>query len=429
MKKPPFVAVPPDQIAAEESIISAILNDNEQLHEIDLRPDEFYWQNSRLIYAAMAGMIGAGEAADLVTVAHRLGSDVPMSAISHYLDTVPVSTNIVRHAEIVRQGAQRRQLKALADQASQMCDEGADCSAIIAHIQDISLSDGPKKDPSMAAIAARCIQRLEETTASDTPPGLPTGFSDFDRVMGGLHPTDLILIAGRPSMGKTSLMLNIIRNLGFHSIPGLTQSFEMSDTQLGNRLLSDVGGIDSSLFRHGKVPGHLWPDIHHAADTVAPMPIWVEDMSGMTISQVEVTARKYHRLHGIRYLAIDYLQLFADWSPDNPASMPDITRRLKGLAKSLEIPVIVLSQLNRMLEQRSSKVPMLSDLRDCGSIEQDADLVLFPYRASVYDKKIPSTVAQLIAAKNRNGPTGTFDLAWSEEHMRYYDPPFGDCHV
>ncbi len=415
--------ITPDQIAAEESVISSILNDNEQLHEIDLRPEEFYGRESRLMFTAMAGMIAAGEEADVVTVAHRLVGDVQMSTVSRFLDVVPISTNIVRHAEIVRQGAQRRQLKLLALQAVQMCDDGADLNSVIAQLQDIPLGNTTKKDTSMATIAAQCVQRLEETTAAEGPPGLPTGLQNFDRVMGGLHPTDLIILAGRPSMGKTSLMLNIGRDLGHRGEAGLIFSTEMSDVQLGNRLLSDVGNIESSIFRHGKVQDGWWPDIHQAADAVAAMPLYIEDTSGITIAEIEVTARKYHRLRGIRWIALDYLQLLGDWDSGDQAAMSNITKRLKGLAKSLNIPIICLSQLNRKLEERLDKVPKLSDLRDSGSIEQDADMVLFPFRPYVYDTQTSPTAASLIVAKNRNGPTGDFTLAWSEQFMRYYDAP------
>jgi len=414
----------PDQIIAEECVIASIFYDNDQLFEVDLRPDEIYTPRNQLLFAVMSDLIAAGEVADLVTVATQLRGQVQAAEISLIFDRIPVSTNIRRHAEIVREGARRRSLHQRATQATQACTENGNIDDIVALMQDTHDDLTPRQDTSLAAITTQCIERLEETNAADGPPGLSTGFTAYDRVMGGLQPTDLIIMAGRPSMGKTALLLNIARNLGHCQESGLIFSLEMSATQLGNRLLSDVGGVDSQIFRHGKVPSNRrWQEIRDAADTVSQMPIHIEDTPGITISQVETLSRKYHLRHGIRWIGLDYLQLMGDWDTEKQSAMSNITKRLKNLAKSLNIPVMVISQLNRALELRSDKVPKLSDLRDSGSIEQDADIVLFPYRPSVYDKNISPTVAELIAAKNRNGPIGPFDLAWSEENMRFYDAP------
>ncbi|SCY84305.1 replicative DNA helicase [Desulfoluna spongiiphila] len=418
-----FLGATPDQVAAEESVIASLLCDNEDLFDVDgLRPGDFYNPQSQLIYAAIAEIIGAGKTADLVTVSHRLKGEVPAAEIARFLDRVPISTNLKAHADIIREGAKRRTLQKQAFSAAQACSQGVDINEIVTlmHNTDDDRTEG--HDISMASIATRSMEWLEEMDAADGSPGLPTGFKEYDSVMGGLHPTDFILIAARPSMGKTALLLNMARNLGRRKVPGLIFSMEMSERQLCNRLTSDVGSINSQIFRHGKVPSEaMWQRIHDAASAVAEMPLYIDETPNQSISQIETIAQKYHRRCGIGWIGVDYLQQMKGWNPKEQGDMADITKRLKGLAKRLDIPVIALSQLNRKLEDRTSKVPILSDLRDTGAMEQDADIVLFPYRPAVYSEEAHPNAATLIAAKNRNGPIGKFDLRWDPEYTRFND--------
>ena len=411
----------PDQVAAEESVIASLLCDNEDLFEAEgLRPEDFYKPQAQLIFSAIVEIVGGGNTADLVTVSHRLKGEVPAAEIARFLDFVPVSTNVKAHADIIREGARRRMLQRQAFSAAQACSQGVELNEIVSLMHNTDDDRTEAHDISMNSIASRSIEWLEEMDAGNGSPGLPTGFKEYDSVMGGLHPTDFILIAARPSMGKTALLLNIARNLGRRKAPGLVFSMEMSERQLCNRLTSDVGSINSQIFRHGKVPSvAMWERINDAASTVADMPLYIDDTPNQSISQIETISQKYHRRHGIGWIGVDYLQQMKGWNPREQGDMADITKRLKGLAKRLDIPVIALSQLNRKLEDRTSKVPILSDLRDTGAMEQDADIVLFPYRPAVYSDEAHPNAATLIAAKNRNGPIGKFDLRWDPEYTRF----------
>lgn len=415
---------PPDLLAAEESVISSLLVDNEQLFEIDLLPEEFYKPDCQLIYSAITGLIGEGTAADLVTVANRLRGQVAASRLSYLIDSVPLSLNISAHAEIIRDGARRRALVAKANKAMTQCSEGISVEEILADLQSFESEYTSNRDVSLSAITTRAIESLEKKHHADGPPGLPTGFAEFDRTLGGLHPTDLHILAARPSMGKTAMALNIARNLGHHNYPGLIFSLEMSEEQLCNRLISDVGNVNSQIFRHGKVPDdRTWKDITQAAATISEMPIYIIDTPGLTLPQIQAISRKFKMVHGIRWIIVDYLQQMGDWDPESQKATGSICRGLKGIAKVHDLPLIALCQLNRNLEIRKDKVPIMSDLRDSGSLEQDADVVIFPFRPYVYDRKASPIAASLIAAKNRNGPVEVFDLSWSKEHTRYYDPP------
>jgi len=419
----PLLGATPDQVAAEESVIASLLCDNDDLFELDdLHSEDFFNPQGQLIFSAITEIVGQGKTADLVTVSHRLKGQVPAGEIARFLDSVPFSVNLKAHASIVREGARRRNLQRQAFKAAQACSQDMDINEIVSLMHDTDDGRTTRHDISMASIATRSLEWLEEMDAADGSPGIPTGFKEYDNLMGGLHPTDFILIAARPSMGKTSLLLNIARNLGHRKIPGLIFSMEMSERQLCNRLISDVGSINSRIFQRGKVPsGSMWQRINEASSTVAEMPLYIDDTPNQSISQIETIAQKYHRQCGIGWIGVDYLQQMKGWNPKEQGDMADITKRLKGLAKRLGIPVIALSQLNRKLEDRPLKVPILSDLRDTGAMEQDADVVLFPYRPAVYTDAAHPNAAFINAAKNRNGPLGKFEVYWDGEHTRFCD--------
>ncbi len=441
--------IPPQNVEAEQSVLGAMLISRDAIDKAGeiLTEEDFYRQDDRIIFSAIMDLHGRNEAVDLVTVTEELrkmgkleaiGGTAAITALSN---AVPTAANVVYHAKIVEEKSLRRQLiEAATDVAASGYEEEEDIAQTIDKAEQKILAVANRKHSGgmvkIKDIVKAAMGRIEELYDSkDAYTGLPTGFTDFDRMTSGLQPSDLIIVAARPSMGKSSLVLNIAEHVAIKGHKSVAFfALEMSKEQLTNRILSAEAGVDSHSFRSGALSGNDWDDLAHAMDVLHDVPIFMDDTSGITIPEVKAKIRKINQdpeKTPIGLVVIDYLQLMTSGkrTENRVQEISDITRNLKIMAKELNVPVIALSQLSRAAEKssgRSDHRPQLSDLRDSGSIEQDADIVLFLYREGYYTsmsgeslEESDSSTAECIIAKNRHGETGKVDLGWDGAHTRF----------
>lgn len=379
------------------------------------------------------------EAVDLVTVTEELrrlgkldaiGGTAAITALSN---AVPTAANVVYHAKIVEEKSLRRQLiNSATEVAASGYEEDQDIAQTIDQAEQKILAVANRKHSGgvvkIKDIVKSAMARIEELyDTKDAFTGLPTGFTDFDKMTSGLQPSDLIIVAARPSMGKSSLVLNIAEHVALDGGKSVAFfSLEMSKEQLVQRLLCSQARIDASRLRIGQLQESEWPNLVSAADKLSAAKIMLDDTPGMTALEMRSKARRWKNENGLDLIIVDYLQLMQGSSKrasDNrQQEMSDISRSLKGLARELNVPVIALSQLSRSVEQRTSKRPMLSDLRESGALEQDADIVCFIYRDDYYNQDTEQkNVAELIVAKHRNGPVGTVPLYFRKDITRFED--------
>ena len=426
---------------AEQSLLSACIISSESLLEAIeiLRPDHFYRTSHQKIFQAMICLHNKNEPVDLVTLANKLNQKNQLAEIggatylANLVDNIPLATNILHHANIIRDKAVLR----LAIQKSQniikSCyEDSGDVTKTIdtaqREILSIEIEDPDDKNYStMSEIAEEGFDILDERSRnSGKITGISTGFTQLDVLTWGLQPSDLILIAGRPSMGKSALAINLASHAAIEeNIPVAIFSLEMSKQQLLFRMLSDKAKINGQKFRSGMFSRAEWGQLNASAGRIADAPIYIDDSSSLHIDQVLRRSRRIWKKHGIKLIVIDYLQLMqGDKTASREREIASISGGLKGLAKELNIPVIALSQLNRGLENRNNKRPMLSDLKDSGTLEADADVVAFIYRDEMYNKDENNPekgVAEIIVAKQRNGPTGTTTLAFVGRYTSFYN--------
>jgi replicative DNA helicase len=430
--------IPPHSIEAEQSVLGGLLLDNSAWDKAGdlLNDDDFYRFEHRHIYAAIGGLINGSKPADVITVFEQLqslgkaeecGGLVYLNALAQ---SVPSAANIRRYAEIVRERAVLRKLVAASDEiatnafnpqgrpVSQILDEAESQIFRIGEEGSKSRQGFQSMDQLVVALIDR-VNELHENGAEEVT-GVRTGLYDFDRMTAGLQPGDLIVLAARPSMGKTALALNIGEHVAVaEGLPVVVFSMEMGAAQLALRLVGSLGRIDQSNLRTGRLRDDEWGRLSEAVEKLSKVSMFIDESPGLTPSEVRARARRQARICGqLGLIIVDYLQLMTGsggTSEENRATvLGEISRGLKGLAKELKCPVIALSQLNRSVEQRTDKRPMMSDLRESGAIEQDADVIMFIYRDEYYTKeacKEPG-VAEVIIAKQRNGPTGTVKLAF-----------------
>lgn len=433
--------IPPQNIEAEQSVLGAMLLSREAIDKAGeiLSEGDFYRPDNRIIFSAIMDLHSHNEAVDLVTVTEELrrmgkldaiGGTTAITALSN---AVPTAANVVYHAKIVEEKALRRQLiNAATEVAASGYEEEADIAQTIDQAEQKILAVANRKHAGgvvkIKDIVKSAMARIEELYDSkDAYTGLPTGFTDFDKMTSGLQPSDLIIVAARPSMGKSSLVLNIAEHVALKGGKSVAFfSLEMSKEQLVQRLLCSEAGIDASRLRIGQLQESEWPNLVSAADKLSSAKIMMDDTPGMTALEMRSKARRWKNENGLDLIIVDYLQLMQGSSKrasDNrQQEMSDISRSLKGLARELNVPVIALSQLSRSVEQRTSKRPMLSDLRESGALEQDADIVCFIYRDDYYNPDTEQkNVAELIVAKHRNGPVGTVQLFFRKDITRFYD--------
>jgi replicative DNA helicase len=428
--------IPPHSIEAESSVLGGLLLDNEAWDRVsDLLTDgDFYRHEHRLIYLAMGTLINGAKPADVITVfeqlqsqgkAEELGGLMYLNALAQY---VPSAGNIRRYAEIVRERAILRKLVSASDEIATQAfnPKGRPVATILDEAEQKIFNIGEEGArtkqgfQAMHTLVVDLMDRVQEM--ADNPndvTGVPTGFYDLDRMTAGLQAGDLIVLAARPSMGKTALAINIAEHVALHEgLPVAVFSMEMGAAQLAVRIVGSIGRIDQGHLRTGKLTDEEWPRLTEAIEKLRTISLHIDESAGLTSSQLRANARRLARQCGkLGLIVVDYLQLMSGSTNDGEnraTELGEISRGLKMLARELQCPVIALSQLNRSVETRPDKRPMMSDLRESGAIEQDADIIMFIYRDEYYTKdacKEPG-VAEIIIAKQRNGPTGVVKLAF-----------------
>ncbi len=447
--------LPPNSVEAEQSVLGGLLLENEALDRIAdiLNQADFYRHDHRLIYTHIAKLIEQNRPADIVTVAESLENSAELSSVGGiaYLGALaqntPTAANIRRYAEIVRERSIMRKLVEVGSGIAESAynPQGRDAQQLLdeaeAKIFQIAESGnrGSQGFVNIQTLLPKVADRIDflyqrENQGSVT--GVPTGFDDLDEKTSGFQPGDLIIVAGRPSMGKTAFSLNIAENVALDTKKAVAVfSMEMGATQLATRMIGSVGRLDQHRMRNGNLEDEDWARLTTALGKLNDAPIFIDEGAGLSSFDVRARARRLHRqTGGLGLIVVDYLQLMAGTSgraSENRATeISEISRSLKSLAKELEVPVVALSQLNRSVEQRPDKRPVMSDLRESGAIEQDADLILFIYRDEVYnpDSEDKGT-AEIIIAKQRNGPIGRVRLTFLGQHTRFENFSSGNAHM
>lgn len=431
--------VMPNSVEAEQSVIGSMLMDREAIiiAAETLVLEDFYHRQYGIMFETMVEMNNENKPVDLVTFQDRLREkDVPPEAysleiIKELLDAVPTSANIRQYASIVKQKAVLRNIIKVNEEISNACYLGRDKTEDILADTEKKIFDLVKNkgDHDIDPIEQVVLEALDKISAAarnrGAVTGVPTGFKDLDYKLSGLQPSDFILIAARPSMGKTAFVLNIADHVALKA--GVTTavfSLEMSNVQLVNRMLSLESSVDADKLRKGRLDGSDWGKLIEGADNIAKSKLIIDDTPSISIAELRSKCRKLKMEKNLGLVIIDYLQLMSGSgrSDSRQQEISDISRSLKALAREIEAPVVALSQLSRAVEQRPDHRPMLSDLRESGAIEQDADVVMFLYRDDYYNKDtdIPG-VAEVIIAKQRNGPIGTVSMAWIAEQTKFAD--------
>jgi replicative DNA helicase len=435
--------VPPHSIEGESSVLGGLLLDNEAWDRVGdiLLDTDFYRHEHRQIYATIGVLVNGNKPADVITVfehlqsqgkAEEIGGLAYLNSLAQY---VPSASNIRRYAEIVRDRSILRKLVSASDEIATNAfnPKGRPVAEIVDESEQkiFNIGEQGKRNKqgfqAMDALVVSLLDRVQEM--ADNPndvTGVPTGFIDFDRMTAGLQAGDLIVLAARPSMGKTALAINIAEHVALaEGLPVAIFSMEMGAAQLAVRIVGSIGRIDQGHLRTGKLTDDEWPRLSEAIERLRTISLHIDESAGLNSSELRANARRLSRQCGqLGLIVVDYLQLMSGSGGDGEnraTELGEISRGLKMLARELKCPVIALSQLNRSVEQRPDKRPMMSDLRESGAIEQDADIIMFIYRDEYYTKdqcKEPG-VAEVIIAKQRNGPTGTVKLAFMNRFTKF----------
>ena len=431
--------VMPHSIEAEQSVVGAMLMDKDAIltaAEI-VSGQDFYQTAYGVIFDSMVELFNEGKPVDLVTLQERLKEkDVPpeiasLEFVRDLVSAVPTSANVKYYAQIVADKSMLRKLIKLNDEISNTCYAGKESLEAILETTEKSMFQLLQQRNTgeyvpIRQVVLNALDRIEKASKSKgTVTGIPTGFIDLDYKLSGLQPSDLILVAARPSMGKTAFVLNIAQYVAFKKDRATAIfSLEMSKEQLVNRLFSLESQVDAQALRTGNMKDSDWEKLIEGAGIIGKSKLIIDDTPGISVSELRSKFRKYKLEHGLDLIIIDYLQLMTGSvgkrSESRQQEISEISRSLKGLARELNVPVIALSQLSRAVESRPDKRPMLSDLRESGAIEQDADVVMFIYRDEYYNKDSEyKKQAEIIIAKQRNGPVGTVHLAWLGEYTKF----------
>lgn len=434
----PVERLPPHNIEAEQSVLGSLLIDRDAIIRVAsmLKSDDFFHGANGTIYQAILDLYNRREPTDFVTLTDELGRRDRLDQIggvaylSSLLTAVPTSVHVEYYGKIVERTATLRrlidagaQIVSIGYRDSVDVEEALDSSEKV--LFDVSQRRTGRDFQSIADVVERFFDQISElTTNRGALVGVPTGYSELDKLTGGLQRSDLIIIAARPSVGKTAFTLGIAYNAAvLHARTVGIFSLEMSAEQLVQRLLATETGIDSHRLRLGQVEDHEWERISRAVGRLSEAQIFIDDTAGLSIMELRSKARRLQAEHGLDLLMIDYLQLMSGRRSENRVQeISDISRGLKGIARELNVPVIALSQLSRAVETRSDHRPLLSDLRESGSIEQDADVVMFIYRDELYDENSEQKgIAEIAVAKHRNGPVGKANLRFFQKTARFAD--------
>ncbi len=433
--------VPPHSIQAEQSVIGGLMLDNSAWDQIAdvVSEEDFYRREHRLIFRSVESLAEKNQPYDVVTLSEeleRFGQLKEAGGLA-YLGSLakdtPSAANIKAYAGIVREHSVMRQLIHVGTDIanSGFQPEGRDSTQLLDEAEQRVFqiaeqgSRGKGGFVGIKSLLTKAVDKIETLFEQDDPiTGLSTGFTDLDKMTSGLQPADLVIVAGRPSMGKTTLAMNISENIAVNSgKPVAVFSMEMPGEQLAMRMMSSLGRIDQHRIRTGRLEDDEWPRLTSAVSILAEAKLFIDDTPAMTPTEVRARARRLMREHGeLGLIMIDYLQLMQapSHAENRTNEISAISRSLKALAKELKVPVIALSQLNRSLEQRTNKRPIMSDLRESGAIEQDADLVVFIYRDEVYNQdSTEKGIAEIIIGKQRNGPIGTLRLTFLGKYTKF----------
>ena len=430
--------VMPNSLEAEQSVIGSMIMDQDAIvtaMEILLQED-FYHKQYGILFDAMIELYSSGQPVDLVTLQNKLKEkDVPQEVsslefVGELVRAVPTSANVKYYCNIVKENSMKRKLIRVTEEIENECYAGKESleSVLDKTEHDIfallSSRTGGDYVP-IRQVVMNALEKIEKASQQDgNVTGIPTGFIDLDYRTAGLQPSDLVLIAARPSMGKTAFVLNIAQYVAFHeNMCTAIFSLEMSKEQLVSRLFSLESRVDAQALRTGNLSDADWAKLVEGAGIIGDSELIIDDTPGISISEMRSKCRKYKLEHDLKLIIIDYLQLMSGSGRSTDSrqqEISDISRSLKALARELNVPVLALSQLSRAVEQRPDHRPMLSDLRESGAIEQDADVVMFIYRDDYYNKDTElKGISEIIIAKQRNGPIGTVNLAWLPEYTKF----------
>lgn len=446
MTEIPSHRLPPQSLEGEMSVLGGVLLENEALNKTLelLRPDDFYRDSHRKIFDALIELSDRGEPADLVTLTAQLQQRGHLEAVggSQYLvtlaDYVPTAANIVYYCRLVKEKALARRLIQVSTEIATRSYQGGDVEENLDWAEkSIFEIAGMKSRPSYYSTREilkdtfKTIEKLYDRKELVT--GVPTGFKDLDTMTAGMQAGDLVIVAGRPSMGKTAFCLNIVEAAAVHAetpTPTLVFSLEMGKEQLVQRMLCSLSRVDASRLRTGHLGESDWPKLTYGAGLLSEAPIYIDDTAGISVLELRAKARRLKAEKNLGLVVIDYLQLMQGHNAESrQQEISEISRSLKALAKEISVPVVALSQLNRSLENRTDKRPIMADLRESGAIEQDADVIMFVYREAVYCEACKSREktcekghekdAEIVIGKQRNGPIGTVHLTFRGEYTRF----------
>lgn len=429
--------VPPHNIDAEQSLLGSMLISAEAIPEVGeiVKGEDFYRESHQLVYESIISLYSRGEPADAITVAEGLKGKGKLKSVGgkpyiHTLiATVPTAANAKYYAHIVERNAILRALiRAATEVAAVGYEAPEDVEAVIDRAESLIFAVSQKRISEkfthikeLLTQGFEQIEKLYEKKGHVT--GIPTGFTDLDKLCAGLQPSDLIVVAGRPSMGKTSFVLNVAQNVALNEkIPVAIFSLEMSRLQLAQRMMCSEARLDVQALRTGNLKEEDWPKLTDAVGRLAEAPIFIDDTANITIMELRAKARRLMAKQELGLIIVDYLQLMQGniRLENRQQEISEISRALKILGRELEVPVIAVSQLSRAVEQRPNKRPFLVDLRESGAIEQDADLVMFLYRDEQYDPDTDDKgIAEVIIRKHRNGPTGAIKLVFMEHYTKF----------
>jgi replicative DNA helicase len=429
--------VPPQALEAEESVLGSILLDNQAINVCmeRIRAEDFYKAAHQTIFEAMSILSDKREPIDLITLGQQLRSMGQLDAVggvqslSYLASAVPNAANVAYYARMIKEMSIRRRL---IHESSDIINSAFELDGDIEEfldtteqrilgVSDFRVNSSFHRVSEIVQDSIRIVEKLYDQKEAVT--GVPSGLVKLDKMTAGFQPSDLVIVAARPSMGKTALVLGWSQFVGiYHRKPVAFFSLEMSKEQLVLRMLCSESRINNSNVRTGSLSERDFARIVDGASRISEAEIFIDDTPAITITELRAKARRLHRDHQLGLIIVDYLQLLRSpaYSHSREQEISDISRSLKALAKELHVPVVALSQLNRSVESRTDKRPMMSDLRESGAIEQDADLIMFIYRDEVYNKETPDKgVAEIIIAKQRTGPTGAIRVAFSGEHTRF----------
>jgi len=432
--------VPPNSVEAEQSLLGGLMLDKSAWDKVGdvVGSEDFYRKDHRLIFKAIAELVEDGNPCDVVTISEfleqrgELGSAGGLEYLATLANETPGAANARAYANIVRERAMLRSLinagNEIAGQA--FSTDGRSASELVDEAERLVFeiaergARGRQGFKSLKQILPETVDRIDLLHQSDgSITGISSGYHEFDKMTAGLQPGDLVIVAGRPSMGKTTFAVNIAENASIGSkVPTAIFSMEMPASQLAFRMISSLGRVDQTHLRTGNFPDEDWSRINTAVQLMSEAPIYIDDTAGLAPTEIRARARRLQREHGLGLIVVDYLQLMqVPGNSENRATeISEISRSLKALAKELSVPVIALSQLNRSVEQRTDKRPVMSDLRESGAIEQDADMIIFIYREEVYNPDTPRKgIADIVIAKQRNGPIGEFPLTFVGRYTKF----------